>query len=187
MILLRIAPDAIRPTMWRIILADGRTSAMASLTRIKDIAVRMTARDPRRLHWKQDARERPREARRRVRPATPSSSYLARPANHKVGLKPGRDRAWRRVAGPEVSEVNLRIPLDPELAARQERTRVAVEEHKRKTRLAAARKAMRITPMLDDDRVPAVLHPSAPIPADDPFEIPAFLDRCHFVELEEAA
>ena len=83
--------------------------------------------------------------------------------------------------------INLRIPLDPEMAARQERSRVAVEEHKRKARLAAARKAMRITPMLDDDRVPAVLHPTAPIPADgDPFEIPSFLDRCR-LELEAAA
>jgi hypothetical protein len=97
------------------------------------------------------------------------------------------ERAWRQVAGPEVAEANLRIPLEAGIVARQERDRLAVEEHLRKVRRAAARKAMRITPTLDPDPVPVVLHASAPIPADvDLFAIPDLLARCRFSELEAA-
>ena len=183
-----IVPDEI-PALWRVVLADGRSSDPMILTRAKDAALALAvrgppARNPTRFRWRQDRSESHSGARRRVRAPTPSSKYpdaRSQPKFLRV------ERAWRVVAGPDVPEINLSIPLDPELAARQERTRVAVEEHKRKTRLAAARKAMRITPMLDPDPAPAVLHPSAPIPADDPFEIPAFLDRTRFAELEKAA
>jgi hypothetical protein len=96
------------------------------------------------------------------------------------------ERAWRVVAGPEVSETNLRVPLEAGIVARQERDRVAVEDHLRKAKRAAARKAMRPAPLLDPDPAPAVLHPSAPIPADDLFAIPDLLARCRFSELEAA-
>jgi hypothetical protein len=60
--------------------------------------------------------------------ATPVPKPSFRPQKHqqnqsqKSGLKPGR--AWRIVAGPDVPEINLRIPLDPETVARLRRTHV---------------------------------------------------------------
>jgi hypothetical protein len=50
---------------------------------------------------------------------TQNSSIKSKP---KTGLKSGR--AWRIVTGPDVPEINLRIPLDPETVARLKRTRV---------------------------------------------------------------
>jgi hypothetical protein len=168
--------------MWRVRWRNGRLTSPMNLPRAKDLAVAIAERgppprNPQRLHWKQERSERRSGGRRRVSPPAPLSSQ---PKFSKA------ERAWRVVAGPEVSEINLWIPLDPELAARQERTRASVEEHRQRAKRTAARKAMRIAPTLDLDPAPAVLHSIAPV-FDDPFEIPAFLDRTRFAELEEAA
>jgi hypothetical protein len=86
------------------------------------------------------------------------------------------------VAGPAVSDINLVIPLDANIAAGQARAGAAVEEHLQKTRRAAARKARpRAVPLLESDP------PVAQILTDDLFEIPHFLKRCRLIELEEAA
>jgi len=72
----------------------------------------------------------------------------------KTGLK--SDRAWRRIAGPAVPEINLRIPLDPELVVRLGRRHAeffadtlincaflrSCAEFDRKARRSAARKAL---------------------------------------------
>jgi hypothetical protein len=184
--LARVVHDDDHPSLWRVRWPDGRTSTPANLARTKDaaLAIAERGRDHRRLHWREDRSDGPREARRRVRAPDPLSGYPDARSQPKFSRT---DRTWRVVAGPDVPEINLRLPLDPDLAARQERTRVAVEEHQRKVKRAAARKARpRPVPLLDLDPPPPALHLSAPSP-DDPFEIPAFLDRCRFVELEEAA
>jgi hypothetical protein len=94
------------------------------------------------------------------------------------------DRAWRAVAGPPVSDINLTIPLDANIAAGQARAAAAVEDHLRKAKRRIGRAVViREIPLLDLDPPPAALSLIAPIP-DDPFEIPAFLDRTRFVELE---
>jgi hypothetical protein len=55
----------------------------------------------------------------------PSASGASKPeksstkSTPKTGIK--SDRAWRKVAGPDVPEINYRIPLDPELVARLNR------------------------------------------------------------------
>ena len=70
-----------------------------------------------------------------------STKKLAK-SKPKTALK--ANRAWRVITGPEVSEINLRIPLDAGLAERQVKQGTAVDEHLRK----AARKAVfkRTTP-----------------------------------------
>jgi hypothetical protein len=173
--------------MWRILWPDGRLSGMTNLSRAKDTVTAIVAHEvpglnSRLLRWKQNGHESHSGARRRVRAPTPSSTI----GNSSKGrLRVGR--AWRIVAGPDVPDINLRLPLDPDLTVKQERSRVAVEEHVRKVQRAAARKSRpKAVPTLDLEPPPPTLHLSAPSP-DDPFEIPAFLDHCRFVELEEAA
>jgi hypothetical protein len=196
--LARIIPDKIYPSMWRVVLADGRRSDPVSRTRAKDLAAVIAERgpprrDPRLLRWKQEAHVSLSGARRRARAPDPS---LTTGNGSEVRPRTSRGEcdtcvAWRVVAGPDVPDPNLRFPLDPELANRQERTRVAVEEHLRKAKRAAARKLrLKPVPVLDLDPPPPALHSITPIPSGgDPFEMPAFLDRCRFVELdlEEAA
>jgi hypothetical protein len=183
-----IPADAKRPTtLWRIRWPDGRLSDPVNRARAKDAAVALAVRgpphrNPSRFRWRQDRSESPRRGRGRVSPPDPMLADARSQPNFWKA-----ERAWRVVAGPEVTEANFRIPLEAGIVARQKRDRLAVEDHLRKAKRAAARKAMRAVPLLDPDRVPAVLHPSAPIPADgDPFEIPSFLDRCR-LELEAAA
>jgi hypothetical protein len=62
----------------------------------------------------------------------------------KTGLKIGTfgGRAWRKVAGPELAEINLRVPLEPELAARLERAHSFYREALQKSKRAAARRAL---------------------------------------------
>ena len=100
------------------------------------------------------------------------------------------------------AEIHLRVELDAGTAARQARDRAAVEEPRRKAKRAAARRAQlkrhhppvnllgghrfEDAPLLDLEPPPAALHPITPLP-DDPLEVPAFLDRTRFFELEEAA
>jgi hypothetical protein len=115
---------------------------------------------------------------------------------HSTGLKtrPPGGRAWRIIAGPEVPALNLEIGLDPKTAARQERDRLAVQEHRRQTKRAAARKEQikrhrppvnilggyrfPDAPVLDLSPPPVALSPAVFVfTTDDPFEIPAFLDR----------
>jgi hypothetical protein len=69
---------------------------------------------------------------RRHREQFPARRYSGGPVADISGKKPAksttktviiRDLAWRIVAGPEPSEANLIIPLDPELAARLDRQR----------------------------------------------------------------
>ena len=175
--LARVVPDNDHPSLWRIHWPDGRTSTPANLTRAKDAAsaIAERGRDHRRLHWQQDRSDSPREARRRVSAPDPLSG--SQPKFSRT------DRTWRVVAGPTVPEINLMIPLDANVAAGQARAGVAVEEHQRKAKRAAARKARpRPVPLLDLDP-----RSVAQILADDLLEIPAFLDRCRLTELEEAA
>jgi hypothetical protein len=58
----------------------------------------------------------------------------------KTGTKSGR--AWRRVAGPDLTEINLQIRLDAELAARLDRAHAGYFEAARKAKRAAARKTL---------------------------------------------
>jgi len=42
----------------------------------------------------------------------------------RTGLKP--DQPWRKVAGPNITEINLRVPLDPDLVGRLNRFHAAL-------------------------------------------------------------
>jgi hypothetical protein len=173
----QIIPDTKHPkALWQIRWPDGRLSTSASLTRTKDAVLALArrgspARDPRRLHWQQDRPDSPSGARGRVRTPAPMSGCQdarSRPIFSKA------ECTWRVVAGPSVSGINLLLPLDPNIAARQERDRILVDDHVRKSERSAARKARR-SPAVTEATTP---HPIAPAPlTSDPFEIPDFLDR----------
>jgi hypothetical protein len=187
----QIVPDTKYPdVLWRIRWPDGRLSAASNLARAKDAAMAIVERGPPRrdarlLRWKR-ARESLSAPRGRVLHPAPIPPYLDARSQPKFSKT---DRAWRAVAGPAAAEINLRIPLDAATAVGQMRARAAVEDHLRKLKRRASRAVVREIPLLDPDPPPAALSPIAPPPFDDPFEIPAFLDRTRFaeLELEEAA
>jgi hypothetical protein len=62
----------------------------------------------------------------------------------KTGTKSGpkAGRAWRVVAGPVPAEINLRLPLHPELVARLERAHAFYYEQREKARRQAERRAL---------------------------------------------
>ena len=74
----------------------------------------------------------------------PSSCTIDSKSARKTGLKtrPATGRPWRIVAGPAAAAINLQIEIDAGTSARQERDRAAVEEHRRKAKRAAGRKAL---------------------------------------------
>jgi hypothetical protein len=64
--------------------------------------------------------------------------------------RPSGDRPWRMIAGPPVSEINLRIPLDPDTAPRVECGLKPFHDYWRRVKWRAARAAMikrRSTPL----------------------------------------
>jgi hypothetical protein len=63
---------------------------------------------------------------------------------HSTGLKTGQKsgRAWCKVAGPDLPEINLQIPLDAELVARQKKRHAAAEAAWRKAAWHAKRRAL---------------------------------------------
>jgi hypothetical protein len=63
---------------------------------------------------------------------------------HSTGLKTGSKsgRALRKVAGRDLPEINLRIPLDPERVSRLDRDHADYFEARKKAKRAAARKAL---------------------------------------------
>jgi hypothetical protein len=80
------------------------------------------------------------------------------------------------VAGPNVSPVNLSIPLDAGTAAGQMRAHVAVEDHLRKAKQAATRKARTAPPAIAAGTVDPGSRTAAPV-GGDLYEIPPFLRR----------
>jgi hypothetical protein len=69
-----------------------------------------------------------------------NASGNARFTGLKTGQKSGR--AWRKVAGPDLTEINFRIPLDPELVARLKKVHAASEAAWRKAAWHAKRRAL---------------------------------------------
>lgn len=76
----------------------------------------------------------------------PISSFAPKaPTNSiKSGVKsrPHPDRTWRIIAGPDVPEVNLQVPLDPGLTDRLKRARAELVEFDRKASRSASREAL---------------------------------------------
>lgn len=75
-----IAADDI-PSLWRVILADGRLTSPMNLTHAKDGAMAVAERGPpprnsQRLHWHQDRSESPSAPRGRVRASAPATTQL---------------------------------------------------------------------------------------------------------------
>jgi hypothetical protein len=126
-------------------------------------------------------------------PSSPASTTASRSAD-KAGLKTGdkRERRWRQIAGPKLSERELRLAtIDPPAAALID----GPPSDRFMNLVAAARKgpnrecrcehceAVRIgysdQPITDAELAVARIRtiPAAPIVSDDPFDIPTFVDR----------
>ena len=97
----------------------------------------------------------------------PRSAHSTGP---KIGTK--SDRPWRKIAGPDLPEINLRIGLDPEFAGRLDRVNAAHLEPLYKAKRRADRAAIfkRKTPPAN--LISGYKFPDAPVidlsPTDDP-------------------